>query len=143
MKKIVPFLFVFMCFACEKIPERIPIQLDLHSINGQPVTSYVINDLDYNSNYDFAFSYQSNAKLSDVRIRMIETNTSDIEGLDEIRLSENVFEDSIGTFTYSLVPAEQCEAPTNVGLTKFYFIKLIMLNEAGVVVEKRVQFDFE
>jgi hypothetical protein len=144
MKKITLIILVFLALiSCEKIPERTPTQLNLISINNSPVTDYVINDLDYTLNYDFVFTYQSDAKLSDVRIRLTDKNTSDIEGIDETRLSKTVFNDSIGTFTYSLNPSEQCQAPSNVGLTKYYFIKLIMLNESGIVIEKQVQFDFE
>ena len=62
--------------------------------------------------------------------------------MDTERLSKTNFDDAEGTFTYRLIPKEQCEPPSTSGLKNYYFIKIIMINENGVVIEKHVQFDF-
>ena len=143
MKRIITILIWFTAIVgCEKIPEREPIILDFVSVNGTPATSNVLNGLDYNSKYAFAFKYESKSLLKDVRIRLVNTNNSDIEGLDSERLSKTEFKDTEGTFIYNLNPKEQCEPPKSSGLKKYYFIKIIMINEDGVVTEDQVQFDF-
>ena len=108
---------------CEKIPEREPISLNFISLNGVPANTAVLNDLDYNSNYDFTFTYQSKSLIKESRIRLTTKYNSDISGMDTERLSKTNFDDAEGTFTYRLIPKEQCEPPSTSGLKNYYFIK--------------------
>ncbi|MBR9831478.1 hypothetical protein [Acidiluteibacter ferrifornacis] len=142
MKHLIILLTFATLLGCEKIPEREPISLNFISLNGVPANTAVLNDLDYNSNYDFTFTYQSKSLIKESRIRLTTKYNSDISGMDTERLSKTNFDDAEGTFTYRLIPKEQCEPPSTSGLKNYYFIKIIMINENGVVIEKHVQFDF-
>lgn len=142
MKQLILLLLISVTFlSCKKIPERTHIELELISINNDTALVNQGIELEYDEIYEFKYYYNSDVPLDTFYVQLVKYPNDRLTGIDEERIAPTLTDESeTGYFVYTLNPMEQCDPPSTGTLSKFEFIKIVFVNQLGVVAEHLVQF---
>lgn len=119
---------------CEKIPERGFIDLSVISVGGVAYNTNQMAVVPYGEETEIVFDYSSDAPLDSAFIQLVESHALRINSSDSERIQNEPQQGDLnGQFIYVVDAEMQFDEPVSNPIFNRKFIKVVLMNELGMV----------